>query len=249
MGEVEPIIKKPRDLRKGDIIRIRVPFEENTPDYYNGYHPKEIRGEWYKDRFGNTSKPRFCVVIGKEQNNILYLPLTSRHARFDDKHQYMLQDNSMTWRKDDEMKSYVEIDTLRAIHTKEDWNIQSFGQVAENDMANIMVQLGRRKVDLDSDRDQRIYVSPRKEAAFERHMAENGYIVSEGTQQNKTYNKEDGRTVTKSKWGFVFYHVPMSKEKVTAMVAKREGKPMDDFAKAVADITEKSAKREGEVAQ
>ena len=48
----------------------------------------------------------------------------------------------MTWRKDDEMKSYVEIDTLRAIHTKEDWNIQSFGQVAENDMANIMVQLG-----------------------------------------------------------------------------------------------------------
>lgn len=38
----EPVIKKPKDLRKGDIIRIRVPFEENTSDYYNGYHPKEI---------------------------------------------------------------------------------------------------------------------------------------------------------------------------------------------------------------
>lgn len=246
MGTVEPAIKKPKDLRKGDIIRIRVPFEENTADYYNGYHPKEIRGNWYKDRFGDTSKPRFCIVIGREQNNILYLPMTSRHARFDSKHQYTLQDNSMTWKKDPDMKSYVELDTLCAVHTGQDWNIQSFGRVAENDMTNIMVQLGRRRVNLDSDRDQRIYVSPRKEAAFERQMTENGYVVSENTEQCKTYNKEDGRTVTKSKWGFVKYHVPMSKEEVTAMVAKREGKPADDFAKAVADITEKSAMKESE---
>ena len=27
----EPVIKKPKDLRKGDIIRIRVPFEEIHP--------------------------------------------------------------------------------------------------------------------------------------------------------------------------------------------------------------------------
>lgn len=246
----EPVIKKPKDLRKGDIIRIRVPFEENTSDYYNGYHPKEIRGgEWYKDRFGDTSKPRFCIVIGREDNNVLYLPMTSRHARCDNKHQYTLQDNSMTWKKNEDMKSYVELDTLRAVHTGEDWNIQSFGRVAENDMTNIMVRLGRRKLDMNSDRDQRIYVSPNKETAFEKQMAENGYIVSESTERGKTYNKEDGRTVTKSKWGFVMYHVPMSKEDVTAMVAKREGKLIDDFAKAVADITEKSARQESEVIQ
>ena len=85
-------------------------------DYYNGYHPKEIRGgEWYKDRFGDTSKPRFCIVIGREDNNVLYLPMTSRHARCDNKHQYTLQDNSMTWKKNEDMKSYVELDTLRAV--------------------------------------------------------------------------------------------------------------------------------------
>lgn len=116
-------------------------------------------------------------------------------------------------------------------------------------MTNIMVRLGRRKLDMNSDRDQRIYVSPNKETAFEKQMAENGYIVSESTERGKTYNKEDGRTVTKSKWGFVMYHVPMSKEDVTVMVAKREGKPIDDFAKAVADITEKSARQESEVIQ
>ena len=64
----------------------------------------------------------------------------------------------------------------------------------------------------------------------------------------KTYRKEDGRTITKSRWGLVKYHVPLSKEEVTELVAKREGKPIDDFTRAVADITEKSVKKESEIA-
>ena len=29
----------------------------------------------------------------------------------------------MTWKNNEDMKSYVELDTLRAVHTGEDWNI------------------------------------------------------------------------------------------------------------------------------
>ena len=174
MKQIEPESRKLKDLKKGDIIRMRIPFEENTPDYYNGYDPKEIRGHMYKDRFGNTSKPRFVIVVGHDADNIMYLPLTSRHSRFDSSHQYELQDNSMTWKKDEDMKSYVEVDSLRARWANPEWDIHYFGRVAENDMVNIMVKLGRRQIDFDSLRDQRVYVSRNKEEAFERKLSENG---------------------------------------------------------------------------
>ena len=62
-------------------------------------------------------------------------------------------------------------------------------------MTNIMVRLGRRKLDMNSDRDQRIYVSPNKETAFEKQMAENGYIVSESTERGKTPNPDECETM------------------------------------------------------
>ena len=35
--------RKLQELRKGDIVFLDIPFEENTRDYYNGYTPEEIR--------------------------------------------------------------------------------------------------------------------------------------------------------------------------------------------------------------
>lgn len=251
---MDPVQKKPRDLRKGDIIRMRIPFEENTPDYYNGHSPKKVRGGLYTDRFGNSSKPRFVVVIGNEGNNIIYLPLTSRHSGFDSQHQYMLQDNSMTWKRDEDMKSYVECHALRAIYANPNWDIQSFGHVAENDMVNIMVKAGKRSIDFDSQRDQRTYVSRVKNEQFEKQLESQGFVLKKDPSGN-SYNEEvkgnvyvhpDGRTVSKQKWGLVKYHVPLSIEEVTKMVAARESKPVDEFTKAVADITEKTANRESE---
>lgn len=244
----EPETRKLRDLRKGDIIRTRIPFEENTTDYYNGYQPKEIRGESFKDRFGQTSKPRFVVVVGREDNNIIYLPLTSRHSGCDTKHQYMLQDNSMTWKRSEDMKSYVECDSLRSVHASPNWDIQYFGRIEENDMANIMSKAGKRKIDFESKRDQRSYVSRSKDERFEAILEENGFkdIHAQDTM-GKVFMHDDGRTVEKQRWGLVRYHVPLSKEEVTEMVAAREGKPVDDFTKAIADITEKSQKKESEV--
>lgn len=252
---MEPVGKKPADLRKGDVIRMRIPFEENTADYYNGYKPKEVRGTLFKDRFGNTSKPRFAVVIGSEKNNIIYLPLTSRHSGFDGQHQYVLQDNSMTWKKDEDMKSYVECHALRAVYANSDWNIQTFGHIAENDMINIMVKVGKKEIDFDSKRDQRAYISRAKSDQFEKILKNKGFVEQidlSGSSYNeevkgKVFAHPDGRTVEKQKWGLVRYHVPLSIEEVAKMVAIREGKLADDFTKAVADITAKTANQESEV--
>lgn len=246
MEHAEYETKKMKDLRKGDIIHTRIPFEENTPDYYNGYHPKEIRGQMFRDRFGQTSKQRYVVVIGRDSSNIMYLPLTSRHSRYDSKHQYTLQDNSMTWKKTEDMKSYVEVDSLRAIPAKEDYEFTYIGRVTENDMVNIMVKLGKRDIDFESKRDQRAYVSRNKEQLFDKQLKENGYTLWEDEFAEKTYINENGRTVRKSRWGLVMYHVPLSEEEVTELVASREGKPMDDFVRAVAHISENSVYKESE---
>lgn len=247
MEHEEFATRKPKDLRKGDIVRMRIPFEENTPDYYNGYKPEDIRGELYKDRFGSTSKPRFVIVMGQEGRNIIYLPLTSRHSGFDSEHQYTLQDNSMTWKKDPDMKSYVEVDSVRAVYANPNWDIQYIGRAAENDMVNIAVRLGKTTLDMDSKRDQRVYVSRNNTASFERNLAEKGYEVSKSEPNQTTYRNKEGRTITKQKWGLVRYHVPLSKEEVTNLVAERENIPVDEFTKAVTDITEKLASIESEV--
>lgn len=236
VGQKEHKEKKLKDLRKGDIIRMRIPFEENTSDYYNGYKPKEIRGQWYKDRNGDVSKPRFVIVIGHDDSNIMYLPMTSRHSRFDSKHQYVLQDNSMTWKREEDMKSYVEVSSLRAVYADPEWNIQYMGKVADNDMVNIMVKLGKREIDFGSKRDQRAYVSQNREASFKKCLEDNGYVLSSEDCTGKVYSKEDGRTVTRSRWGLVKYHVPLSKEEVAKMVAKREERYVDDFVQAVANL-------------
>lgn len=229
--------KSLNQLRKGDIIFMRIPFEENTPDYYNGYSPQEIRGGLYVDRQGQTGKSRYVVIIGHEYNSIAYLPMTSRHTRFDSMHQYELQDNSMTYRKDPKMKSYVEVDSLRCVYANPKWNITYQGRITENDMINIMVKLGHCKLNFKSDRDQRIYVSRNKNEMFDKKIRENGYFLTKETTLEKVYEKEDGRTITKADWGLVKYHVPLSKEAVTELIAKHEGRPVDDFSQAVAAIT------------
>lgn len=264
MERSERETRKLRELHKGDIIHMRIPYEENTADYYNGYDPKEIRGHLYRNKDGETSKPRMVVVVGHDGNSIQYLPLTSRHeSSHDSEHQYTLRDNSMTRRKDPSMKSYVEVDSLRSVYANPEWDISYTGRVTESDMANIMSKLGKKEINFNSKRDQRAYVSRNNDTAFERRLKENGYDLDKEQYQGKIYKKEDGRTVTKSRWGLVQYHVPLPKEEVAEMVSRREGMPVgvsllmakksadtaedfvDDFAKAVMDLTEKTNKESG----
>ena len=134
------------------------------------------------------------------------------------------------------MKSYVEVSSLRAVYVNRKWDLQFFGRIAENDMANIMVQAGKNQLDLNSKRDQRVYVSRNKEQKFEEQLTASGFALVKEEAFQKEYKKEDGRTVTRTKWGMVKYHVPLSKEEVKALVAKRETPPEDDFARAVQSI-------------
>lgn len=226
-----------RELRKGDIIHMNIPFEENTTDYYNGYSPEEIRGGLYTDKNGQTGKVRYAIIIGHDHNSIQYLPLTSRHSRFDALHQYELKDNSMTYKKDPNMKSYVEVNSLRSVYASPKWKITVQGRVAEQDMKRILSELSKRSIDFESDRDQRAYISRSKNELFDEQLKENGYVLYKENEVHKKYIKEDGRTVTKTKWGLVKYHVPLSKEEVTELIVKHEGKPMDDFSMAVAAIS------------
>lgn len=69
--------KSLKEVRKGDILYMGIPYEENTKDYYNGYRPQEIRGGLYTDKDGRAAKARYVVVIGRGDNDIIYLPLTS----------------------------------------------------------------------------------------------------------------------------------------------------------------------------
>ena len=134
----------------------------------------------------------------------------------------------------------------KSVYVNPDWDIHYDGRITENDMVNIMVRLGKNEINFDSKRDQRAYVSRNKDEAFERQLKETGYTLQETDLEKKTFMNEEGRTVTKSKWGLVKYHVPLSKEEVTRLVARREGKPEDEFTRAVADITRKSAIKESE---
>ena len=75
--------RKLQELRKGDIVFLDIPFEENTRDYYNGYTPDEIRGKPFTDRFGRSSRERIGIYIGREGKHMSYLPVTTNSAASD----------------------------------------------------------------------------------------------------------------------------------------------------------------------
>lgn len=60
----ERVSRQSRDLQFGDIVGICAPFEENLPDYYNGYNPLDVRGDYVTDGFGRTYKFRPVMVVG-----------------------------------------------------------------------------------------------------------------------------------------------------------------------------------------
>ena len=58
---IETTEKQMKDLTFGDIITTRIPFEEITKDYYNGYNEYDVRGELFNVN-GQRSKVRPVMV-------------------------------------------------------------------------------------------------------------------------------------------------------------------------------------------
>lgn len=52
-----------QDMSFGDVINILAPFEENTPEYYNGHNPLSVRGEYVTDSRGRRGKWRPVMVV------------------------------------------------------------------------------------------------------------------------------------------------------------------------------------------
>ena len=99
-------------LIPGDIIFARIPFEENTPDYYNGHKPEDIRQAPFANRRGESGKGRVVVYMGRDKDNILYLPITSSIGNASDAfHQYKLKDTAVSIRQ-----AVTPIHILRWIH-------------------------------------------------------------------------------------------------------------------------------------
>lgn len=214
-------------LHRGDIINIEVPFEENTEDYYNGYQPSEIRERPFTDRFGKSSKRRMVVYIGRDDDMVYYLTLTSKTGRYKDKeHQYELKDNSMMPGYDGTRnKSFVEVDSVRTVRVPMEKLIPFTGTLGKEDSENIFHRISRNTLQFDSKRDQRGWISPDVQDQFEETLQAHGYMQKEGTGDHKVFI-QDGttKTITQTKDGLVHYHVPLSKQTVWRLVSRREGK-------------------------
>ena len=69
----ERVSRQSRDLQFGDIVGICAPFEENLPDYYNGYNPLDVRGDYVTDGFGRTYKFRPVMVVGVSETELHFV--------------------------------------------------------------------------------------------------------------------------------------------------------------------------------
>lgn len=210
-------------LRRGDIIHIDAPFEENTKDYYNGYAPEKIRGRKFTDRFGNSSKKRMVIYIGRDNQTLYYLPVTSKQKQTDLPHQYELKDNSMTPKADENTHSYVECENLRAIDIPFGTNIDYTNRINKEDLYNILHRISNIALHLTSNRDKRGYILPEAKETFEKELTDRGFKVRQETEDRKVW-KNQNVTITQTKYGLVHYHVDMSKQAITDLVSKREGR-------------------------
>lgn len=170
MGERKSFeTKKPHDLKLGDIVIISAYFEENTRMYYNGYHPLEIKNDLVKDAFGRTRKMRPVMVIGMENDKLIYAPLTTTrsHMTTDEIHQYVLGDLKL-FDSEFTMKSFLELDSVRHTNVQSHWDIQYIKAIPKEDLNQIMYKLSIRLKRSDPIRDiyrvgQEPYISYYKE--------------------------------------------------------------------------------------
>lgn len=225
-------------LRRGDVININVPFEENTRDYYNGYKPSEIREKPFTDRFGRSSKTRMVIYLGRDGQDMLYLPLTSKtNSGADALHQYELKDVSMLPLGDPPKRSFVELDSVRCMHISYQRELAYTGYLNKEDLNNILHRVSNATLQYDSKRDCRGYIPSYMEKTFTDELKNRGYKKTLENEDRKQYAKiPPGTTITRTKYGMVHYHYPLSKEEVKQMVNIREGQ-IERLTKAHQNVT------------
>lgn len=209
-------------LRKGDIVWIDAPFEENTRDYYNGYHPKAIRGNLYTDRFGRTGKSRMVMYLGRDERLMFYLPLTSSAGNyFDPMYQYKLTDNSMTYKPTPDTQSFVETAAVRVVGVHPMRPLPYDGRVTKEDLGRILYQVTGHSFRMEGTKDRRGYISDPVQPTWETMLLSDGYRKVE--KEDRIVYKKSGHIITRTQYGMVSYHQCLTKEEVREKVQLREG--------------------------
>lgn len=220
---VEKSHKTLSELKSGDTIRTYIPFEENTPDYFNGYHPDAIRPQPYRNRFGQAGKERLVVYIGKDSyDNMLYLPITSSHAsRYDSIRHYEVKDKESIDKRNIYDHSYVETTSLRALPTDQTKRFKVEGKLSYEDYHNTMHRVTHTTMQFESERDYRGVVPDNMLALWEKDQLGSKYRKHTNNKGDTVYTRGHN-VITRTEDGMVHYHKRYAKETVKRIVEYRE---------------------------
>lgn len=216
------------ELKAGDIIRTYIPFEENTPDYFNGHHPSTIRPQPYRNRFGQAGKERLVVYIGKDSyDSMLYLNVTASHTnKYDSIHQYELKDKEAIDKRNIYEHSYVETTSLRALPTTKTKKFQVTGRLSHRDYQNIMHRLTHAAIHIVSEKDYRGVVPDDMLSSWEKTHVGSKYRKQTNNKGDTIYTYKN-HCITRTQDGMVHYHKRYTKEMVKQLVEHRENIKFD----------------------
>lgn len=181
-------------LQFGDVIGIWAPFEENTPDYYNGYDPLYIKGEYVTDNFGRTAKFRPVVVVGLSDEELHYIPVTHSTSQKSGRYQYLLKSTELNSTYED---SYVECCNVRCIPVKPYWAFPKFSKVSTEDERNIKQEFIKNISYITFGQDRRKYVpdiareivmNTYDELGYERTRTKDAWKFQKGTEDHTLYD-------------------------------------------------------------
>lgn len=229
-----------QETKFGDVINIRAPFEENTPEYYNGHDVLDVRGEYVQDSKGNRGKWRPVMVIDVTPTELIYIPLTtSVGSLHDEYYQYHVKDNSMTPQNPNHphRETFAEIGSVRRLPIKPYHKAQFYGTLAEEDIDNIKQALDANGLNVTDGLDKYKYVTPEKRDLMRSTFEKAGYEITE-IQDGLVY-KQENREFTVYDSGVVHYHFELPLEVVrrrTEMTEKRRLPVRDDFVSEVSKL-------------
>ena len=181
------------ELEFGDIIGIWAPYEENTPDYYNGYDPLYIKGEYVTDNFGRTAKFRPVMVVGVSDDELHYVPVTHGTSTTRERYQHQLQSTNFGGYN----ISYANCASVRCIPIKPYWAFPQFGVMSAEDTRAIKQKFVENISYIPYERDYRKYVpdiardivmNTYDELGYERTRTSDSWKFNKGTEEHTLYD-------------------------------------------------------------
>lgn len=211
--KIERIQKSVNDLKFGDIVTIKAPFEENTYLYYNGHNPIAVNGELVKDRMGQTSKFRPVMVIGRVENQLIYAPITSSHkdASSDDFYQYKVIHNQSI-PNGHRYTTYVETNSIRELRVNDDWTLPYHTTLEDIDQNNLTRRFANIIMRNEPVRDSYRYATPYGVERYKEHLE--GQYERQDLGEKARYRIRDNEYLDLYANGIIKHHYERTLEEV-----------------------------------